>query len=350
MSKMIRAAVMMGPGRMEMGEVPMPEPKDDEVLIKIKHVGICGADLEFFKDGFIGGWVLEFPHVLGHEPAGIVAGFGKDVKGLKEGDAVSIEPGKTCGNCEYCNSGLYNLCADVKFMSVPGATGATGAFQDYVAWPSKRVFKLPEGVSTLEGALVEPLSVGFHAVNQSGAKFGDSAAIIGSGCIGLCTLLALRARGITDVYMADLAKVRMDKARQLGAKQVFNASEVNIVEKINELTGGKGVNQVYECTGVSKAVNQGIGLIAKGGTVTLIGLFGESNIPVDLNGLIFKEGTFKSNFRYRHIYPTAIKALAAGIVPLKDLVSHKFKLEELGKALKLNIEHKDEVTKIVIEL
>jgi L-iditol 2-dehydrogenase len=350
MSKMIRAAVMMGPGRMEMGEVPMPEPKDDEVLIKIKHVGICGADLEFFKDGFIGGWVLEFPHVLGHEPAGIVAGFGKDVKGLKEGDTVSIEPGKTCGNCEYCNSGLYNLCADVKFMSVPGATGATGAFQDYVTWPSKRVFKLPEGVSTLEGALVEPLSVGFHAVNQSGAKFGDSAAIIGAGCIGLCTLLALRAKGITDVYMADLAKVRMDKARQLGAKQVFNASEVDIVEKINELTGGKGVNQVYECTGVSKTVNQGIGMIAKGGTITLVGLFGESNIPVDLNGLIFKEGTFKSNFRYRHQYPIVIKALAAGIVPLKDIISHKFKLEELGKALKLNIEHKDEVTKIVIEL
>ena len=350
MSKMIRAAVMMGPGRMEMGEVPMPEPKDDEVLIKVKHVGICGADLEFFKDGFIGGWVLDFPHVLGHEPAGIVAGFGKNVKGFKEGDAVSIEPGKTCGVCEYCTTGMYNLCADVKFMSVPGATGATGAFQDYVAWPAGRVFKLPEGVGTIEGALVEPLSVGFHAVNQSRAKFGDSAAIIGAGCIGLCTLLALRARGITDVYMADLAKVRMDKAKQLGAKQVFNAAEVDIVAKINELTGGKGVNQVYECTGVSKSVNQGIGMIAKGGTVTLIGLFGEANIPVDLNGLIFKEGTFKSNFRYRHQYPIVIKALAAGIVPLKDIVSHTFKLEELGKALKLNTEHKDQVTKIVIEL
>jgi L-iditol 2-dehydrogenase len=350
MSKMIRAAVMMGPGRMEMGEVPMPEPKDNEVLVKIKHVGICGADLEFFKDGFIGGWVLEFPHVLGHEPAGIVAGFGKDVKGLKEGDAVSIEPGKTCGNCEFCNSGLYNLCPDVKFMSVPGATGATGAFQDYVAWPSNRVFKLPEGVSTLEGALVEPLSVGFHAVNQSGAKFGDSAVIIGAGCIGLCTLLALRARGITDVYMSDLAKVRMEKAKQLGAKEVFDVSKVNLTEKITALTNGRGVNMVYECTGVSKSVNQGIELMAKGGTLTLIGLFGEANIPVDLNGLIFREGTFKSNFRYRHIYPVAIKALAAGIVPLKDIVSHKFKLEELGKALKLNTEHKDEVTKVVIEL
>jgi len=350
MSKMIRAALMMGPGRIEMGEVPMPEAKDNEVLIKIKHVGICGADLEFFKDGAIGGWVLEFPHVLGHEPAGVVAGFGKDVKGFKEGDVVSIEPGKTCGNCEFCNTGLYNLCADVKFMSVPGATGATGAFQDYVAWPANRVFKLPEGVGTVEGALVEPLSVGFHAVNQSRAKFGDSAVIIGAGCIGLCTLLALRAKGITDVYMADLAKVRMDKAIQLGAKQVFNASEVNIVEKINELTGGRGVNQVYECTGVSNSVNQGIGMIAKGGTVTLIGLFGESNIPVDLNGLIFKEGTFKSNFRYRHQYPIVIKALAAGIVPLKDIVSHKFKLEELQKALELNTKHKDQVTKIVIEL
>ena len=348
MVKMIRAALMMGPGKIEMGEVPMPEPKDDEVLIKIKHVGICGADLEFFKDGAIGAWVLEFPHVLGHEPAGIVAGFGKDVKGLKEGDAISIEPGKTCGNCEYCNSGLYNLCPDVKFMSVPGV--GTGAFQDYVVWPSNRVYKLPEGVSTLEGALVEPLSVGFHAVNQSEAKFGDSAVILGAGCIGLCTLLALRARGITDVYISELSKIRLEKAKQLGAKQVFDASKVNLTEKINELTDNKGVNQIFECTGVGKLVNQGIEVMAKGGNLTLIGLFGEANIPVDLNGLIFREGSFKSNFRYRHIYPIAIKSLAAGVVPLKDIVSHTFKLEELGKALKFNSENKDQVTKVVIEL
>jgi len=347
MSKMIRAALITGIGKIEMGEVPMPEPKDNEVLVKIKHVGICGADLEFYKDGAIGSWVLDFPHVLGHEPAGVVAGFGKDVKGLKEGDAVSIEPGKTCGNCEYCNAGLYNLCDNIQFMSV---LGVPGSFADYVVWPQNRVFKLPEGVSTLEGALVEPLSVGFHAVNQSGAKFGDSAVVLGAGCIGLCTMLALRARGITEVYMSDLAKVRMDKAKQLGAKQVFDASKVNLTEKINELTNGKGVNQVFECTGVSKSVNQGVDLLAKGGNLTLIGLFGESDIPVNLNAVICKEASFKSNFRYRHIYPTAIKALAAGLVPLKDIVSHKFKLEELDMALKFNTDHKDEVTKIVIEL
>jgi L-iditol 2-dehydrogenase len=347
MSKMIRAALITGIQKIEMGEIPMPEPKDNEVLVKIKHVGICGADLEFFKDGAIGAWVLDFPHVLGHEPAGIVAGFGKDVKGLKEGDAVSIEPGKACGSCDYCNAGLYNLCDNIKFMSV---LGVPGSFADYVVWPSNRVFKLPEGVSTLEGALVEPLSVGFHAVNQSGAKFGDSAVVLGAGCIGLCTMLALRARGITEVYMSDLAKVRMEKAKQLGAKQVFDASKVNLTEKINELTGGKGVNQVFECTGASKSVNQGVDLLAKGGNLTLIGLFGENDVPVNLNAVICKEASFKSNFRYRHIYPTAIKALAAGLVPLKDIVSHKFKLEELGKALKFNSEHKDEVTKIVIEL
>ena len=348
MSKMIRAAQLMGPGKVEMGEVPMPEPKDDEVLVDVKHVGICGADLEFFRDGGIGAWKLEFPAVLGHEPAGIVAGFGKDVKGLKEGDAVSIEPGKTCGHCEYCTTGRYNLCPDVQFMSIPGQ--ATGSFQDYVVWPSSRVFKLPEGVGTLEGALVEPLSVGFHAVKQSGAQFGDNAAIVGSGCIGLCTLLALRARGITDVYMSDLEKVRMDKARELGAKEVLDASKENVTEKVMELTGGKGVNMAYECTGMPEAVNQGIELLTKGGTLTLIGLFGVADIPVDLNGLIFKEGSFKSNFRYKYMYPVAIKALGAGLVPLKDIVSHKFPLEDLGKALKFNTEHKEEVTKIVIEL
>jgi len=254
MSKMIRAAQLMGPGKVEMGEVPMPEPKDDEVLVDVKHVGICGADLEFFRDGGIGAWKLEFPAVLGHEPAGIVAGFGKDVKGFKEGDAVSIEPGKTCGSCEFCTTGRYNLCPDVQFMSIPGQ--AKGAFQDYVVWPSNRVFKLPEGVGTLEGALVEPLSVGFNAVKNSGAEIGDEAAIVGSGCIGLCTLLALRARGVTDVYMSDLEKVRMDKALELGATKVFDASKENVTEKVMEMTDGKGVNMAYECTGMPEAVDQ----------------------------------------------------------------------------------------------
>jgi len=348
MSKMIRAAQLMGPGKVEMGEVPMPEPKDDEVLVDVKHVGICGADLEFFRDGGIGAWKLEFPAVLGHEPAGIVAGFGKDVKGFKEGDAVCIEPGKTCGSCEFCTTGHYNLCPDVQFMSIPGQ--AKGAFQDYVVWPSNRVFKLPEGVGTMEGALVEPLSVGFNAVKNSGAEIGDEAAIVGAGCIGLCTLLALRARGVTDVYMSDLEKVRMDKAVELGAKEVFNASKDNVTEKVMGLTDGKGVNMAYECTGMPEAVNQGIALLKKGGTLTLIGLFGQADIPVDLNALIFVEGSFRSNFRYRYQYPIALKALGAGIVPLAKIVSHKFPLEKLGEALKLNTENKKEVTKVVIEL
>ena len=121
-------------------------------------------------------------------------------------------------------------------------------------------------------------------------------------------------------------------------------------KKIMGLTDGSGVNQVYECTGMPEAVNQCIELLTKGGTVTLIGLYGQADIPVNLNALIFVEGSFKSNFRYKYMYPVAIKALAAGLVPLKDIVSHKFPLEELGKALKYNTEHKEEVTKVVIEL
>ena len=348
MAKMVRAALMTGVGKFEIGEVPMPEPKDDEVLVNIKHVGVCGADLEFFEDGGIGAWKLEFPAVIGHEPAGIVAGFGKNVKGFEEGDEVSIEPGIACGTCEYCTTGQYNLCNGMSFMSIPGQQ--KGAFQDYVVWPQDRVFKLPKGVGTLQGALVEPLSVGFNAVKNSGAEIGDTAAIVGCGCIGLCTLLALRARGVTDVFMSDLEKVRMDKALELGATKVFDASKDNVTEKVMEATGGKGVNMSYECTGMPEAVNQGVALLSKGGTMTLIGLFGQADIPVDLNALIFVEGTFKSNFRYRYQYPIALRALAAGIVPLEKIVSHRFPLEKIQEALELNTQNKKEVTKVVIEL
>ncbi len=345
MSKM-KAAFITAPKTIQMGEKEVPTIADNEVLVQIKHVGICGADLEFFKEGRIGGWVLEFPHVLGHEPAGVVAEVGKNVKGLQKSDKVSIEPGKPCWECEFCRSGHYNLCPEVQFMSVPGVTGA---FQEYVAWPAKLVYKLPENVDTMAGALVEPLAVGINAVQQSGAKFGHTAAVLGCGCIGLTTALALKAVGINTIYMTDHNKARMDKAKALGITAVYNENDTDVVKSVLEATGGRGVDMVYECTGSERAVNQGIGMLAKGGCVTLVGLFGQPTQAVDLNGLIFKEGFFASCFRYRNAYPMAIAAIASGNIKINDIVSHKYKLEELGQALEFNTTNKREVTKVVIE-
>ena len=156
----MKTAVMTGIGRMGLEERPIPAVKDNEVLVKLEYVGICGSDLHYYESGAIGEYVVEPPFVLGHEPGGTVVEVGKDVHHLKAGDRVALEPGKTCGHCEFCKTGRYNLCPDVVFFATPPVDGV---FQEYVAHEADLCFKLPDNVSTLEGALIEPLAVGFHA-------------------------------------------------------------------------------------------------------------------------------------------------------------------------------------------
>jgi len=345
MAKM-KAALMMGPNNIITGEKDIPAFGDDEVLVNVKNVGVCGADLEFYAHGAIGAWVLSFPHTLGHEPAGIVAEVGKNVTHVKPGDKVAIEPGKPCFACTTCLKGIYNLCPNMLFMSVPGVPGA---FCEYVAWPGRLVFKVPDHVDTAEACLAEPLAVAIHSVNQSGIKFGQSAAILGTGCIGLCVALALKARGITEIYMTDVAPARLEKALELGVTGVFNDKEEDVVKGILDASGG-GVDVVYECAASQKALGQVAPILNMGGNLTLVGLWATATQEIDLNGIIFKEASVSTNFRYRHVYPDAISAIASGTAPVSKIISHRFPVERLGEAIELNIADKNLVTKIVIDI
>ena len=192
---------MEGIGKMGFEQRPIPVPKDNEVLVKVEYVGICGSDLHYYEQGRIGDYIVKPPFVLGHESGGTVVAVGKDVTHLKAGDRVALEPGKTCGKCEFCKTGRYNLCPDVVFFATPPVDGV---FQEYVAHEADLCFKLPDNVSTLEGALIEPLAVGFHAAKQGNAHFGQTAVVTGAGCIGLVSMMALKALGVTEVYVVDI--------------------------------------------------------------------------------------------------------------------------------------------------
>ena len=216
---------MSGIGKMGFEERDIPKAKDDEVLVKLEYVGICGSDLHYYETGAIGNYVVEPPFVLGHEPGGTVVEVEKNVKHLKVGDRVALEPGKTCGHCEFCKTGRYNLCPDVVFFATPPVDGV---FQEYVAHEADLCFKLPDNVSTMEGALIEPLAVGFHAAMQGGARAGQSAVVLGSGCIGLVTMMALKAMGVSKVYVVDIMEKRLEKALELGADGVINGSKTEI--------------------------------------------------------------------------------------------------------------------------
>ena len=150
--------------------IEVPQPKDNEVLVKIEYCGICGSDVHYYENGRIGDYIVKGDFTLGHEVAGEIVKLGSNVKNIEVGDKVALEPGIPCGKCEFCKDGKYNLCPDVIFFATPPVQGA---LQNYVVHPADMCFKLPENVSTEEGALVEPLCVGLHACRQGGVKLGD---------------------------------------------------------------------------------------------------------------------------------------------------------------------------------
>lgn len=299
----MKVAVMNGIGKMGYTTRPIPTPKEDEVLVKLEYVGICGSDMHYYETGAIGNYVVKPPFVLGHEPGGTVVEVGSAVKHLKVGDRVALEPGKTCGHCKFCREGKYNLCPDVVFFATPPVDGV---FQEYVAHEANLCFKLPDNVSTMEGALIEPLAVGFHAANQGGAHAGQTAVVMGAGCIGLVSMMALKAEGVSRVYVVDIMQKRLDKALELGADGVINSREKDAVQTILDLTDGLGCDLVIETAGTEITTRQAIEMAQKGANIVLVGYSksGEMTLPMSL--ALDKELTFKTVFRYRHIYPMAI--------------------------------------------
>ncbi|HBC27682.1 MAG TPA: alcohol dehydrogenase, partial [Ruminococcaceae bacterium] len=244
-----RAVFMTGLNRMEIREIPMPAPKEKEILLKIEYVGICGSDVHYLEQGRIGDFVVDGDFILGHECAGTVVQTGRGVTSLNAGDRVALEPGCTCGKCEFCKSGKYNLCPDVRFLATPPYNGC---LMDYITFPEDMAFRLPDKISTKEGALIEPLSVGMHAAKQGSVTLGSSVTILGAGCIGLVTLLSCRAFGATDLFVVDVLPKRLEYAKKLGATHVINALEEDPVQAIQDRTGGAGTDIVIETAGSAK--------------------------------------------------------------------------------------------------
>ena len=343
----MKVAIMTGVGQMDYTQRPIPTPKDNEVLVKLEYVGICGSDLHYYETGAIGAYVVEPPFVLGHEPGGVVVEVGKNVKHLKVGDKVALEPGKTCGQCEFCKTGRYNLCPDVIFFATPPVDGV---FQEYVAHEAGLCFKLPENVSTMEGALIEPLAVGFHAANLGDAHIGQTAVVFGAGCIGLVSMMALKAKGVSRVYVVDIMPKRLEKALELGADGVINGAERDAVEAVLELTGGAGCDLVVETAGTQITTRQAIYMAKKGSTIVLVGYSksGEMTLPMSLS--LDKELTFKTVFRYRHVYPMAIDAVAAGKINLKGIVTDVFELDDIQNAMDRSVADKANIVKAVVKI
>lgn len=342
----MKAMVMTAIDKIEPAELPVPSPKAGEVLIRVKSVGICGSDVHYFHDGAIGSFKVETPFLLGHECAGEVAALGEGVTELKLGDRVALEPGIPCGKCEMCMTGRYNLCPDVIFFATPPVQGV---LCEYVTHPASMCFKLPANMDFEEGALIEPLAVGFHASILGGARVGKTAAVLGSGCIGLVTLMALKAMGVTELYMSDVLDNRLAVAAGLGATTI-NAAREDVVKTILEKTNGRGVDLVFEAAGNPKSILQTASLVSQGGTIVLIGLSAEGVLPFDFGSIMNKEAEVKTVFRYRNVYPLAIEAVRSGRVDVKALVTNRYDFADSHRAFTEAVTDKAKIVKGVINL
>lgn len=343
------SAVLTAQQQIEIKEYPMPTVKENEVLLKVEYCGVCGSDVEFFNHGRIGTRIVNYPLILGHEAAGEIVALGEQVKNVTVGQKVVVEPGIPCGNCEFCRQGRYNLCVDMRFLSCPPNDGF---FSQYVALPAANVFPLPEGLTTLEGALMEPLAVAVHATNICNVCSPKTVVILGAGCIGLCTLLSCKQRGASRVIVSDLFQNRLDLAKELGADEIVNASACDAVEKILELTGGMGADIVFETAGSKVTVGQTSFLVRVGGTIGIVGNV-QGEVEFNFRNVSTREAQIKTTKRYCNDFQVCLDVVRNGGIPkdkLKKIVDKVFDLRDTHQAFLTSITDKQYITKIVIKV
>lgn len=341
-----RIAYLVDKKKFKVEDAEMPEMNASDVLVEVKHIGVCGSDKPLFMDPTDPHCPFDIPMVLGHEAAGVVVDVGEKVKGIKVGDKVCFEPAVPCGHCKFCKEGRYNLCDNLEFMGPPKNNGC---LQKYVAHPEDMVFKLPENMGTEQGALIEPLAVAMHAVNRANVKMGDTVVILGCGCIGLNALLVCLARGTKKVYVADLSETRLAKAKELGASEIINSGKEDLVQRIMELTSGKGVSVVFETAGSPITAGVTPDLVGKGGKIVMVGNI-HAPVSMDFFKLNFKEADIILTFRYCNDYMAAIEGVASGRIPVEKLVTNKFDFEQTEEAFLTAYEKADTAVKVVIEV
>ncbi len=341
-----RALYMNGKLNLSFKELDIPKPQPGEVLLKVGYCGVCGSDVHFYESGCIGTTPIEGDLILGHEAAGTVEAVGEGVTNVKVGDRVVLEPGIGCGRCEYCKSGRYNLCPDMQFISCPPYQGA---MRNYLTHPAHLVYPLPENVSTLEGALIEPLCVGMHAANLGSVKLGDTVVILGAGCIGLTTLAACKAMSASKIIVTDLFQNRLDKALEMGADYVINSREEDTLARVMELTGGEGAHIVFETAGNRVTAAQTESLTRRGGTIVIVGnVMGDT--PMNFYKIAHKELVIKTVHRYRNVFPLAIQAISDGKIDIKKIASDCFDFDNGIAAFEKSLCEKQTVVKAILKM
>ena len=344
----MKSQILTGIGQMELCEVSSPKIiRPNDVLLKIKYVGVCGSDVHYYETGRIGSQVVQYPYSVGHECTATVVETGSNVTGLEKGDPIVVEPAVSCWQCYQCKVGRPHTCKNLKFLGCPGQMD--GCLSEYLVMPSECCFPTNGRITLPQGVLCEPFAIGLYAVQQSKLEPGQAAVIFGAGPIGLSCLAAAQAQNVSKLYMTEKIIERIDIARSADAVWVGNPDNQDVVEDILSLES-EGIDVAYECAGQQEAVDQAIEVLKPGGTLMLIGIPREERVRFSPDLIRRKEISIINVRRQNHCTQRAIDLMGQGKVNLDFMMTHHYNLDQSKAAFDLVAGYKDGVVKALIKV
>lgn len=335
--------VMTAPGEIGFREVPVPEIGENEVLIKIMKIGICGSDIHVYHGEHP---FTSYPVTQGHEVSGEIAEVGSSVSGFQVGQKVTIQPQVVCGHCYPCRHGRYNLCEELKVMGFQ----TTGVASHYFAVDAAKVTLLPEDMSFDEGAMIEPLAVAVHAVRRAGDIKGARIAVLGAGPIGILVAQAAKGMGAEQVMITDVSNLRLKKAEECGVDFCVNTGREDFGEAMVEHFGPDKADVIYDCAGNNITMGQAIKYARKGSTIILVAVFAGPG-KIDLAVLNDHELDLNTSMMYRNEdYVDAIRLVSGKQVALAPLVSMHFAFRDYLKAYQYIDANRESTMKVIINV
>jgi len=306
-------------------DVPDPQVKDNEVLVRVKSVGICGSDVHGM-DGSTGRRIP--PIIMGHEASGIIEKVGAEVKDWRAGDRVTFD--STIYRLEdwFTARGLANLSDGRMVLGVScNEFKREGAYAEFVTVPQHILYKIPEGVTFTQAAMVEPAAVALHAINLTPLQPGDTALVIGAGMVGMFVIQLLKIKGCKNVIALDPEVDRLEKAKRLGANYVFTPTDPILSTEINRLTGGRGADVALEVVGITETIKMGIDLMRKGGAMTIIGNV-SPNVEMPLQAIVTRQLRIQGSCAINGEYPEILSLISSGALNVNAILSAEVPLSE----------------------
>jgi L-iditol 2-dehydrogenase len=316
----MKALVYEGAWQMPLREIDAPMPGPEDVVVAVRAVGVCGSDVH----GFTGSTGRRYPGiVMGHEFTGVISAVGERVTDHHVGERVVVHPLLTCGMCELCLAGRPNVCLNRTMIGMH----QHGAYAEAVSVPQRQLHRLPEALSWEHGALVEPLAVALHAVNNTPLNLMEHVVVVGAGPIGLLVLLAARLKGAGTIIVTDRSPHRLDLARQLGANLVVNVAEQDAVAAVHAATGGVGAHAAIEAVGITPTVQQALAVTRIGGHVTWIGN-SAPEVTLNMQHVVTREITIRGVYGFNAEFAQALELLASGRINVAPLIERIAPLAE----------------------